>query len=118
MTNQDASCREDKFMSGYRNHFEYRGYTATVQYSANEQLWHGKIDGIKDLVIFSSENFYELQKSLEEAIDNYIALCAEIGKAPDITPEKFAKQMARLAEEYKPEEFHIYSDDLMEETLT
>ncbi len=69
-------------MSGYRNHFEYRGYTATVQYSANEQLWHGKIDGIKDLVIFSSENFYELQKSLEEAIDNYLAFCAEIGKKP------------------------------------
>ena len=66
-----------------RNVLKYKGYSAIVEYSAEDQILHGKIDGIRDLVNFSSESAAEIEKEFQTAVDGYLAFCAEIGKTPD-----------------------------------
>lgn len=65
------------------NVLKYRGYSAIVEYSAEDQILHGKIDGISDMVDFSSESATEIEKEFQAAVDGYLAFCAEIGKTPD-----------------------------------
>lgn len=68
-------------MSG--NVLKYKGYSAVIEYSAEDQVLHGKIEGIRDLVDFCSESATEIEKEFHAAVDSYLAFCAEIGKEPD-----------------------------------
>jgi predicted HicB family RNase H-like nuclease len=64
---------------------EYNGYSATVRFSVEDDLFYGKIVGINDLVTFEGESVKELKQAFKEAVDDYIETCAEIGKTPDKT---------------------------------
>lgn len=64
------------------NTLRYKGYFAKPEYSAEDQIFYGKILGITDLVDFYSEDARELQKEFETAVDDYLAFCKEIGKEP------------------------------------
>lgn len=43
----------------------------------------GKLLYINDLVTFESESVSEIQKSFEDAVDDYIEFCKECGKEPE-----------------------------------
>ena len=62
---------------------EYKGYRGTVCYSAEDRLLHGRILGIEDLVNFEGAEVEELEKAFHEAVDDYLALCEKLGRAPD-----------------------------------
>ena len=87
----------------------YKGYIATVHYSAEDDILHGKLEGIDDLVSFDGRSIDALKKAFKEAVDDYIEYCKKIGKEPErvckgsfnirITPElhrKAAQQAAVL----------------------
>lgn len=65
------------------NVLEYKGYHTKVQYDADSNSLHGKIEGIKDFVNFETENIADVENEFHEAVDDYLALCEEIGKSPD-----------------------------------
>jgi len=65
------------------NALEYRGYTSTVEFSAEDRCFHGKIAGIRDLVAYDGTTVDELEKNFHSAVDEYLAFCKEEGKAPD-----------------------------------
>jgi len=65
------------------NVLKYKGYSAMIEYSAEDQVLHGKIDGINDMVDFSSESATEIEKEFHTAVDEYLAFCDEIGKKPE-----------------------------------
>jgi predicted HicB family RNase H-like nuclease len=62
---------------------EYRGYRGAVRYSAEDRLLHGRILGIDDVVNFEGADVEELEKAFHEAVDDYLALCEKLGRAPD-----------------------------------
>lgn len=62
---------------------KYEGYECDYQYDEEELIWHGKIDGIRDLVNFESETYYGLEEEFHKAVDEYLEFCKEIGKKPD-----------------------------------
>ncbi|MDE6956816.1 MAG: type II toxin-antitoxin system HicB family antitoxin [Lachnospiraceae bacterium] len=64
---------------------EYKGYCAKIQYSADDGVLFGKIEGINDLVNFESENAKEIEREFQGAVDDYLEFCEEIGKQPDKT---------------------------------
>lgn len=64
---------------------EYKGYSANVHFSAEEDIFYGKIFGINDLVSFEGETVKELKQAFREAVDDYLETCKEIGKEPDKT---------------------------------
>lgn len=65
------------------NELEYRGYASTVEFSAEDRCFHGKIAGIRDLVAYDGTTVDELEKNFHRAVDEYLAFCVEEGKTPD-----------------------------------
>jgi len=63
----------------------YKEYHASVQYSAANEIFTGKILGINDLINFEGTSVSELKKAFKEAVDDYLITCSEIGKTPEKT---------------------------------
>lgn len=66
-----------------KNILTYKGYSTRVEYSAEDNILHGKIEGIADLVNFESETIDGVEAAFHEAVDDYLAFCADIGQEPD-----------------------------------
>jgi len=60
----------------------YKGYIGTVRYSEEDEVFHGKIEAINDLIMFEGSSVKELKKAFHEAVDDYLETCKEMGRAP------------------------------------
>ena len=60
----------------------YKDFIGSVHFSADDKVFHGKIEGIIDLVTFEGKSVNELERAFHEAVNDYIALCKEAGKEP------------------------------------
>ena len=61
----------------------YKGYTARVIFSPDDEMLTGTLAGIDDCVIFQAASVPELKQEFRDAVDEYLRACAEVGKAPD-----------------------------------
>ena len=68
-----------------KNILQYKGYFTKIEYSVEDRLLYGKIEGIKDLVNFESESVEEIEQEFKNAVDDYLELCQELGQEPDKT---------------------------------
>lgn len=64
---------------------EYKGYYGNVHFNAQDEVFHGKLIGINDLVSFEGASVRELKNSFQEAVDDYLQTCKELSKTPDKT---------------------------------
>ncbi len=64
------------------NVMKYKDFAGSVQYSATDKVFHGKIEFIADLVTFEGTSVAELEQAFGEAVDDYLELCAAVGKDP------------------------------------
>ena len=64
---------------------QYKGYYADISFSAQDEVFYGKLIGINDLVNFEADSVKALVKAFHEAVEDYLETCAEIGKAPEKT---------------------------------
>ncbi len=62
---------------------EYNGYHAQIEYDAEDELFVGKVYGITDSLNFHGTSVAELEEMFHQSVDNYLAMCAEVGKTPD-----------------------------------
>jgi predicted HicB family RNase H-like nuclease len=60
----------------------YKGYTARREFDDKDGIFFGKIAGIRDGVGFHADNVEGLRSAFREAVDDYVATCAKIGKNP------------------------------------
>ena len=60
----------------------YKDFIGSVHFSADDKVFHGKIEGINDLVTFEGANVFEMTEAFYQAVDDYIMLCKEAGKKP------------------------------------
>lgn len=60
----------------------YKGYTGSVEYSAADRVFHGKLIGITDIITFEGTSVEELEKDFQDAVEDYLELCAEDGVEP------------------------------------
>lgn len=56
----------------------YKGFTGSVAYSEDDNVFFGKIEDIDGLVNFEGESVDELKESFYEAVDDYIAYVQNI----------------------------------------
>jgi len=64
---------------------QYQSYYASVHFSASDEVFYGRILGINDLVSFEGASVKELKTAFEEAVEDYLETCKEIGKEPEKT---------------------------------
>lgn len=55
----------------------YKSYYGSVHYSDEDRVFHGKIEFIRSLVSYEGGDVEGLRKAFEEAVDDYLELCAE-----------------------------------------
>jgi len=65
-----------------KNLMEYKGYCSKIEYCSEDEIFHGKLMNIDDLVSFEGRTVEELKKDFKEAVDHYIQLCERDNKKP------------------------------------
>ena len=58
----------------------YKAFIGSVHFSAEDEVFYGKIEGVNDLVTFEGETVKKLTKAFKEAVEDYTDLCEESGK--------------------------------------
>ena len=61
---------------------KYKGYKATIAYDEEDKIFVGEVFGVSDSLNFHGYSIDELETSFHDCIDNYLELCAKIGKEP------------------------------------
>ena len=69
------------------NTIEYKGYIGSVEFSEEDSVFHGKVQGIRALISYEGTNAQELVNDFHNAIDDYLELCSE----ENVEPEKAYK---------------------------
>ncbi len=59
---------------------EYKGFKARVEYSADDEVFFGRLLGIEDTVTFEGKTVRELKKDMKEAVDFHIEICEKQSK--------------------------------------
>lgn len=59
---------------------KYKEFIGSVHFSAADEVFFGKIEGINDLVTFEGETVSKLKRAFKEAVVDYTELCKESGK--------------------------------------
>ena len=67
------------------NVLEYRDYLGSVEYSSPDEIFYGRIIGISDRITYDGDSVKNLKSAFQEAVDDYIESCAEVGKEPEPT---------------------------------
>ena len=62
---------------------KYKDYFGSVHYDSEDEIFHGRIEFIRDLVTFEASDAKSLKAAFVEAVDDYLETCKEIGKEPD-----------------------------------
>jgi predicted HicB family RNase H-like nuclease len=103
------------------NSMEYKGYSARVEFEAEDDLFVGRLAGINDIISFHGSTVEELKNAFHESVDDYLVFCAEIGKAPErpysgkvmfrIDPEVHAK--AALAAELSGKSLNQWAQEVL-----
>ena len=65
------------------SHLEYKGYLGAADLSEADGVFNGKLAFIRDLVTYESDTAAGLVRAFHEAVDDYLADCAEEGREPD-----------------------------------
>lgn len=104
------------------NMLQYHDYYGSVEYSAEDQVFFGKIEYINDLVTFEATDVKGLQHAFHEAVDHYLAQCQELQRVPQktfkgrfnvrIAPE-LHKQASLIASQH-----HVSLNKLVEQAIS
>ena len=66
-----------------KNTMSCRGYCGSVEFSDEDNIFHGRILGINDHITFDGYNVEELRKNFQDAVDEYLSICLKMGKVPE-----------------------------------
>ena len=62
------------------NAMVYNGYSARVEYDDEDGIFFGRLTDIRDGVGFHADTVEGLRTAFHEALEDYLELCAKIGK--------------------------------------
>ena len=65
------------------NTMTYNGYSARVEFDAEDRIFVGHIAGIRDIVGFHGASVDELEAAFRESVEDYLAACKKLKQAPD-----------------------------------
>jgi predicted HicB family RNase H-like nuclease len=62
----------------------YKGYLGSVEYSDEDEVLHGRLEFIRDLVTYEGADAKVIEAAFQEAVDDYLELCEAEGRKADI----------------------------------
>ncbi|WP_345969469.1 type II toxin-antitoxin system HicB family antitoxin [Sulfurimonas sp. HSL1-6] len=70
-------------MMGFDNAMNYNGFFGSVEYSADDNILHGKVLGVRDTVTYEAADLRDLRQEFEYAVDEYLEDCKLLGREPN-----------------------------------
>jgi predicted HicB family RNase H-like nuclease len=70
-------------LHGYFVTDTYKGFHGRADYDADDDLYHGELLGIRDVITFVGHAPRELQRAFQDSVDDYLAWCKERRKKPN-----------------------------------
>ncbi|KAB5627328.1 MULTISPECIES: type II toxin-antitoxin system HicB family antitoxin [Pseudomonas] len=61
----------------------YKGYVARIDYDERDDLFVGRVLGMRDIISFHASSVPALHEAFAQALEDYLADCAEQGIAPE-----------------------------------
>ena len=65
------------------NLLEYKGYCGSVEYSAPDRCFYGKVLGIRALITYEGTDVDTIEKEFQASVDEYLELCEHEGIVPE-----------------------------------
>jgi len=62
---------------------KHKGYFGSVHYNSDDRIFYGKIEFIRALVSYEGQDADSLEAAFHEAVEDYLATCAELGREPE-----------------------------------
>ena len=62
---------------------EYKGYFAKVEFDDDDNIFHGEVINLRDVITFEGETVIELKKAFQDSVDDYLDFCALRGEDPE-----------------------------------
>jgi predicted HicB family RNase H-like nuclease len=62
---------------------KYKNYEAVIRFDEGDQILHGRVLNVRDVISFHGKSIKEVRQAFEEAVDDYLADCAEQGRDPE-----------------------------------
>ncbi len=92
------------------NFLKYKNYSATIEFSAEDKVFHGNVLGIDDVITFEGRSDKEVKSAFHKAVNGYLATCLALNKEPEKPSEETvyllkspanAKRLLESLEQYK-----------------
>ena len=65
------------------NAMTYKGFTGYFDFIPDDDEFHGRVIGIRDVIHFSGSSVDELRQTLADSVEDYLDLCAQTGRSPE-----------------------------------
>ena len=65
------------------NTMSHKGYTARVEFDERDDIFVGRILGIRTMISFHGQTVTELRREFQAAVDDYVRECKEKGLKPE-----------------------------------
>ncbi len=66
-----------------KNRLEHKGYWGSVEYDAEDDILHGRVLNIRDIVTYEGKAVNELKQHFTEAVEGYLRMCSELNQEPE-----------------------------------
>lgn len=64
------------------NTMRHEGYEARIEFDGEDNIFFGRLLGIRDIITFHADTVADLRDAFHEAVADYLDTCAEMGKEP------------------------------------
>ena len=61
----------------------YKGYEAVVDFDEADEIFHGEVADLRDVITFQGSSVAELKQAFADSIEDYLAFCRERGEEPE-----------------------------------
>ena len=65
------------------NTMSYRGYTARIEFDERDNIFVGRVLGLRSIISFHGQTVEELRVQFATAMDDYVSDCQEQGISPE-----------------------------------
>jgi len=65
------------------NILEYKGYHGSIEFSAADRCFFGKILGIRSVILYEGTDVESIERDFRESVDEYLEYCRQQGIIPE-----------------------------------
>lgn len=62
---------------------KHKGYTAHVEFDAEDKILVGRVIGIRDGINFHGKTVEEIETAFKDSVDDYLVACEKLGQQPE-----------------------------------